>query len=149
VITMSRKELTRLRVLIDVAEGRLSVADATGLIGVGRRRIYRFTGYRPTAQVRAHASVQREDINGGRSPPRTSAGPRPNPPPARDQAGGSPIPGIIGSYRPRVPWHAQTPDRAKCPAHPSWRRHLIETTARPLFQHPRHRTRSLRSSTLV
>src|SRR6202163_4898411 len=41
VITMSRTELTRLRVLIDVADGRLSVADATGLIGVGRRQIYR------------------------------------------------------------------------------------------------------------
>src|SRR5260370_6776032 len=41
VITMSRNELTRLRVLIDVADGRLSVADATGLIGVGRRQIYR------------------------------------------------------------------------------------------------------------
>jgi Helix-turn-helix domain len=38
---MSRKELTRLWVLIDVADGRLSVADATGLIGVGRRQIYR------------------------------------------------------------------------------------------------------------
>jgi hypothetical protein len=41
VITMSRNELTRLRVLIDVADGRLSVADATGLIGVGRRQTYR------------------------------------------------------------------------------------------------------------
>ena len=41
VITMSRKELARLRVLIDVADGRLTVADATGLIGVGRRQIYR------------------------------------------------------------------------------------------------------------
>jgi Helix-turn-helix domain len=41
VITMSRKELARLRVLIDVADGRLSVADATGLIGVGRRQVYR------------------------------------------------------------------------------------------------------------
>src|ERR1700738_4785111 len=41
VITMSREELTRLRVLIDIADGRLSVADATGLIGVGRRQIYR------------------------------------------------------------------------------------------------------------
>src|SRR5712692_3951898 len=41
VITMSRNELTRRRVLIDVADGRLSVADATGLIGVGRRQIYR------------------------------------------------------------------------------------------------------------
>ena len=41
VITMSREELTRLRVLIDIADGRLSVADATGLIGVGRRQMYR------------------------------------------------------------------------------------------------------------
>ncbi len=41
VITMSRNELTRLRVLIDIADGRLSVADATGLIGVGRRQMYR------------------------------------------------------------------------------------------------------------
>jgi hypothetical protein len=41
VIRMSRNELTRLRVLIDVADGRLSVADATGLIGVGQRQVYR------------------------------------------------------------------------------------------------------------
>jgi hypothetical protein len=41
VITMSRKELIRVRVLIDVADGRLSVANATGLIGVGRRQVYR------------------------------------------------------------------------------------------------------------
>src|ERR1700680_4984674 len=41
VITMSHNELTRLLVLIDIADGRLSVADATGLIGVGRRQIYR------------------------------------------------------------------------------------------------------------
>ena len=41
VITMSRNELVRLRVLIDIADGRLSIADATGLIGVGRRQIYR------------------------------------------------------------------------------------------------------------
>src|ERR1700732_4285544 len=40
VITMSRNELRRLRVLIDIADGRLSVADATGLMGVGRRQIY-------------------------------------------------------------------------------------------------------------
>jgi hypothetical protein len=37
VITMSRNELTRLRVLIGVAYGRLSVAGSTGLIGVGRK----------------------------------------------------------------------------------------------------------------
>jgi hypothetical protein len=41
VITMSRNELTRLRMLIDVADGRLSVAHAKGLIGVGSRQIYR------------------------------------------------------------------------------------------------------------
>ena len=41
VITVSREELTRLRVLIDIGDGRLSVEDATGLIGVGRRQIYR------------------------------------------------------------------------------------------------------------
>jgi hypothetical protein len=38
VITMSRTELTRLRVLIDIADGRLSVADAAALIGVGEDR---------------------------------------------------------------------------------------------------------------
>jgi hypothetical protein len=38
VITMSHNELTRLRVLIDIADGRLSVADATGLIGVTTRK---------------------------------------------------------------------------------------------------------------
>jgi transposase len=41
VIMVSRNELTRLRVLIDISDGRLSVEDATGLIGVGRRQIYR------------------------------------------------------------------------------------------------------------
>jgi len=51
VITMSRTELTRLRVLIDVADGRLSVADATGLIGVGRRQTYRLL-----EEFRAHGA---------------------------------------------------------------------------------------------
>ena len=41
VMRMSHNELTRLRVLIDIGDGRLSVEDATGLIGVGRRQIYR------------------------------------------------------------------------------------------------------------
>jgi transposase len=41
VITMSRTELTRLRLVIDIADGRLSVADAAALIGVGGRQIYR------------------------------------------------------------------------------------------------------------
>jgi hypothetical protein len=45
VITMSRNELMRLRVLIDVGDGRLSVEDATGLIGVGRRQIVANEGH--------------------------------------------------------------------------------------------------------
>src|SRR6202022_2660755 len=75
VITMSRNELTRLRVLIDVADGRLCVADATGLIGVGRRQIYRllqaFRGHGPDGVIsrkrggpsnRALGSVFRETV---------------------------------------------------------------------------------------
>ena len=31
-VTMSRNELTRLRVLIDIADGRLSIADARDLL---------------------------------------------------------------------------------------------------------------------
>jgi transposase len=34
-------EPQRADALIDIADGRLSIADATGLIGVGRRQIYR------------------------------------------------------------------------------------------------------------
>jgi hypothetical protein len=41
VITMSRKEQMRLRVLIDIGDGRLSVADATGLSELDEDR---FTG---------------------------------------------------------------------------------------------------------
>ena len=51
VITMSCNELTRLRVLIDIGDGRLSVEDASGLIGVGRRQIYRLLdGFERAAQ---------------------------------------------------------------------------------------------------
>ena len=41
VITMSRKELARLQVLIDVADRRVSIDDAAALIGVTRRQTYR------------------------------------------------------------------------------------------------------------
>ena len=41
VITMSRRELTRLQVLIDVAHKRLPIDDAAALIGVTRRQAYR------------------------------------------------------------------------------------------------------------
>src|SRR5258707_14280962 len=78
VITMSGNELTRLRVLIDIADGRLSVADATGLIGVGRRQIYRLlqafradgadgliSRKRGGPSNRALGSVFRETVSGG------------------------------------------------------------------------------------
>ena len=41
VITMSEKELGRLRVLIDVADGKLAVAEAESLLSLRRRQIYR------------------------------------------------------------------------------------------------------------
>jgi hypothetical protein len=41
VIQMSEGELTRLRVLIDLADKRLTVEAADTLMGVGRRQVYR------------------------------------------------------------------------------------------------------------
>ena len=41
VIQMSDRELTRLRVMIDLADDRLTVDAAATLIGLGRRQIYR------------------------------------------------------------------------------------------------------------
>ena len=44
VIQMSQRELTRLRVLIDLSDRRLTVEAAGGLVGVGRRQVYRVCG---------------------------------------------------------------------------------------------------------
>jgi transposase len=41
VITMSRKELSRLQILIGLADGRTRVEDAAALMGMGRRQVYR------------------------------------------------------------------------------------------------------------
>ena len=41
VIEMSDRELTRLRLMIDLADGRLTVNAAATLMGLGRRQIYR------------------------------------------------------------------------------------------------------------
>lgn len=41
VITMSERKLGRLRVLIDVADGKLSVTDPESLLGLRRRQIFR------------------------------------------------------------------------------------------------------------
>jgi hypothetical protein len=41
VITMSRTELSRLRVMIDLADGRTRVEDAAALMGLQHRQVYR------------------------------------------------------------------------------------------------------------
>ena len=41
VIQMSERELTRLRVLIDLSDKRLTVEAAATLMGLGRRQVYR------------------------------------------------------------------------------------------------------------
>jgi transposase len=41
VITMSRKELSRLQILIGLADGRTRVDEAAALMGMGRRQVYR------------------------------------------------------------------------------------------------------------
>jgi hypothetical protein len=41
VIEMSDRELTRLRVIIDLSDDRLTVDAAATLMGLGRRQIYR------------------------------------------------------------------------------------------------------------
>jgi transposase len=41
VITMSRKELGRLQVLVDLADGRIDVEAAATVLGVSRRQVYR------------------------------------------------------------------------------------------------------------
>jgi hypothetical protein len=73
VITMSRKELSRLQVLIGLADGRTRVDDAATLMGMGRRQVYRlldaFRTHGPDALVskrrgkpsnRAHGAIFRQ-----------------------------------------------------------------------------------------
>ena len=75
VITMSRKELARLQVLIDVADRRVSIDDAAALIGITRRQTYRLLDVfrqrgaeglvsvrRGKPSNRAHGSVFRETV---------------------------------------------------------------------------------------
>ena len=69
VIQMSDRELTRLRVMIDLADDRLTVDAAATLMGLGRRQIYRLRRYfrrmarpvwrRANVACRATASVAR------------------------------------------------------------------------------------------
>ena len=72
VIAMSRAELSRVRVMIDLADGRTRVEDAATLMGLQRRQVYRlldaFRTYGPDALIskrrgkpsnRAHGAVFR------------------------------------------------------------------------------------------
>jgi hypothetical protein len=73
VITMSHKELSRLQILIGLADGRTRVEDAAALMGMGRRQVYRlldaFRAHGPDALIskrrgkpsnRAHGAVFRQ-----------------------------------------------------------------------------------------
>ncbi len=57
VITMSHKELGRVQTLIDLADGRIGVAEAGATMGLGHRQVYRvltsFQAYGPDALVMA------------------------------------------------------------------------------------------------
>jgi len=41
VVSMSKQEFSRLRVMIDLADGRLTAESAGTLMGIGRRQVYR------------------------------------------------------------------------------------------------------------
>jgi len=73
VITMSRTELSRLRVMIDLPDGRTRVEDAAALIGLQRRQVYQlldaFRAHGPDALIskrrgkpsnRAHGAAFRQ-----------------------------------------------------------------------------------------
>ena len=55
VITMSRTEIDRMSVLQDLADGRIKIADASTLMGLGRRQVFRlakaYGGHGPQALV--------------------------------------------------------------------------------------------------
>jgi hypothetical protein len=74
-VTMSHKELGRIQILIDLADGRIGVAEAGALMGLGRRQVYRvLTSFQccvaaGSAPARWRASKPREfPISTHRSP---------------------------------------------------------------------------------
>jgi hypothetical protein len=46
VIQVSERELNRLKVVVDLADGRISADAAAALMGVGRRQVFRLPGVR-------------------------------------------------------------------------------------------------------
>jgi hypothetical protein len=82
VIQMSDRELTRLRVMIDLADGRLTVAAAATLVELGPRQIHRlrraFSAHGPAgfaSRKRGRPSDRKRGDGGravGRSPPQAA-----------------------------------------------------------------------------
>jgi hypothetical protein len=66
VITMSRTELSRLRVMIDLADGRTCVEDAAALMSLQRRQVYRlldaFRAHGPDALVSKRDQTREEGM---------------------------------------------------------------------------------------
>ena len=58
-IQMSDRELTRLRVMVDLADGRLTVAAAASLMCLGRRQVFRL---RRDPSNRKHGAIFRGTV---------------------------------------------------------------------------------------
>jgi hypothetical protein len=52
VIAMSRTEIDRMSVLHDLADGRIRIAEASTLIGLGRRQVFRLAKARTASMDR-------------------------------------------------------------------------------------------------
>jgi hypothetical protein len=71
VIRMSERELTRLRVLIDLSDRQLTVEAASSLMGLGRRQVYRLRrpfatgGTTGNRDAESHAALRPDDTDLG------------------------------------------------------------------------------------
>ena len=63
VIQMSDRELTRLRVMIDLADGRLTAVAAGTLMGLGRRQVFRLRRSFGSVTPRAGLLVARGEVS--------------------------------------------------------------------------------------
>jgi len=59
VIQMSQRELSRLRIMVELEDGRLTVAAAATLMGIGQRRVFRLRHAVATAGPAGLASRKR------------------------------------------------------------------------------------------
>jgi hypothetical protein len=59
VITMSRTEIDRMSVLQDLADGRIKIADASTLMGLGRRQVASRDKLNRAERLRGFSSLRR------------------------------------------------------------------------------------------